>query len=80
MAFESCSQRVWPLVSVIFKQGTFVAPLPCSRSSRLAALSCSVALHAFGLGETLFEQQDGAQHKAEGLKEGSDDGFHGGEW
>ena len=34
MADESLSQRVWPLLSVIFKQGTWVPPLP-SLSARL---------------------------------------------
>jgi hypothetical protein len=43
-------------------------------------LSRSVALHALWLSETLFEQHDGAQHKAQGFKEDTDDRFHGGEW
>jgi hypothetical protein len=37
----------------------------------------SIALYALGVRETLFEQHDRAQHKAQGLEKGTDDRFHG---
>jgi hypothetical protein len=34
------------------------------------------ALHASRLGQTLFEEHDGAEHDAQGSEECTDDGFH----
>ncbi|EWS60620.1 hypothetical protein Y695_04568 [Hydrogenophaga sp. T4] len=38
IAAESTSHWLWPDASVIFRQGTLVAPLPCCSSARWMAL------------------------------------------
>ncbi len=41
-----------------------------------AGLRRSVANHASGVGQALFEQHDGTQNDAQGSEECTDDGFH----